>query len=177
MRCCEFCGFTKLHLQWTHFNVVPNTLGIVVGATPYGCSNIIIFTYTTTNDGLHVYVCNACLKFYEQLEWIKYVVFESMKQILVNNLLHLQLLSLIDISMKIEQWNYGFMHNHLGYLTILYSIGIPSFNQLLHQKMLIWPSKIFCTKIWLQIHLYKNISSILRSKIKLMDNLFYFFQL
>jgi hypothetical protein len=100
-----------------------------------------------------------------------------MKQILVNNLLHLQLLSLIDISMKIEQWNYGFMHNHLGYLTILYSIGIPSFNQLLHQKMLIWPSKIFCTKIWLQIHLYKNISSILRSKIKLMDNLFYFFQL
>jgi hypothetical protein len=78
-------------------------LGIVVGATPYGCSNIIIFTYTTTNDGLHVYVCNACLKFYEQLEWIKYVVFESMKQILVNNLLHLQLLSLIDISMKIEQ--------------------------------------------------------------------------
>jgi hypothetical protein len=37
-------------------------------------------------------------------------------------------------------------YNHLGYLTILHSIGIPSFNQLIHQKMLIWPSKIFCTK-------------------------------
>jgi hypothetical protein len=73
-------------------------------------------TYTTTTDGLHVYVCNVCLKFYEQLEWIKYVVFQSMdymKQILANNPLHLQLLSFIDISMKIEQWNYGFMHGQI----------------------------------------------------------------
>ncbi len=38
-------------------------------------------------------------------------------------------------------------YNHLGYLTILYSIGIPSFNRLVHQKMLIWPSKIFCTNL------------------------------
>jgi hypothetical protein len=51
-------------------------------------------------------------------------------------------------------------YNHLGYLTILYSIGIPSFNQLVHQKMLIWPSKIFCTKICLQIHLQKYITNI-----------------
>jgi hypothetical protein len=105
MRCCGFCGFTKLHLQITHFSVVANTFGIVVGATPHGCSNIIMSTYTTTSDGLHVYVCNACFKFYEQLEWIKYVVFQSMdhmKQILANNPLNLQLLSLIDISMKIE---------------------------------------------------------------------------
>jgi len=71
MRCCRFCGFTKLHLQGTHFSVVPNTFGIVVGATLYGCSNIIMSTYTTISDGLHVYVCNACFKFYEQLEWIK----------------------------------------------------------------------------------------------------------
>jgi hypothetical protein len=73
-------------------------------------------TYTTTSDGLHVYVCNACFKFYEQLERIKYVVFQSMdymKQILANNPLHLQILSLIDISMKIEQWNYGFMHGQI----------------------------------------------------------------
>jgi hypothetical protein len=42
-------------------------------------------------------------------------------------------------------------YNYLGYLTISYSIGIPSFNQQVHQKMLIWPSKIFCTKICIQI--------------------------
>jgi hypothetical protein len=78
MRCYGFCGFTKLHLQGTPFCVVPNTFGIVVGATPYGCSNIIMSTYTTTNDGLHVYVCNACFKFYEQPKRIKYVVFQSM---------------------------------------------------------------------------------------------------
>jgi hypothetical protein len=51
---------------------------------------------------LHVYVCNACFK----PERIKYVVFQNMdymKQILANNPLDLQLLSLIDISMKIEQ--------------------------------------------------------------------------
>ncbi len=60
MRCCGFCGFTKLHLQGTHFSVVSNTFGIVVGATPYGCSNIIISTYTTTNDGFAC-VCMQCM--------------------------------------------------------------------------------------------------------------------
>ncbi len=65
---------------------------------------------------MHVYVCNACFKLYEQLERIKYVVFQSMdymKQILANNPLDIQLLSLIDISMKIEQQNYGFMHGQI----------------------------------------------------------------
>jgi hypothetical protein len=38
---------------------------------------------------------------------------DYMKQILTNNLLHLQLLSLIDISMKIKQQNYGFMHGQI----------------------------------------------------------------
>jgi hypothetical protein len=116
MKCCGFYGFTKLHFQRTHFSVFPNTFGIVAGATSYGCSNIIMSTYTTTSDGLHVYVCNACFKFYEQPKQIKYVVFQIMdymKQILVNNPLDLQLLSLIDISMKIEQPNYGFMHGQI----------------------------------------------------------------
>jgi hypothetical protein len=37
MKCCGICGgFTKLHFQGTHFSVVPNTFGIVAGATPYG---------------------------------------------------------------------------------------------------------------------------------------------
>jgi hypothetical protein len=47
-----------------------------------------MFTYTTTSDSLHVYVCNACFKFYEQPKRIKYIVFQSMdymKQILANN--------------------------------------------------------------------------------------------
>jgi len=115
MRCCGFCGFTKLHFQGTHFNV-PNTFGIVVGATLYGCSNIIMSTYTTINDSLHVYVFNACFKFYEQPKRIKYIIFQSMdyiKQILANNPLDLRLISLIDISMKIEQRNYGFMHGQI----------------------------------------------------------------
>ncbi len=98
------------------FSAIPNTFGIIAGATPYGCSNIIMSTNTTTSDGLHVYVCNACFKLYEQPERIKYVVFQSMdymKQILANNPLNIQLLSLINISMKIEQRNYGFMHGQI----------------------------------------------------------------
>jgi hypothetical protein len=71
MRCC---GFTKLHLQGTYFSVIPNTFGIVVGATSYGCSNIIMSTYTTTSDGLYVYVCNASFTFYEEPKRIKYVL-------------------------------------------------------------------------------------------------------
>jgi hypothetical protein len=46
----------------------------------------------------------------------KYVVFQSMdymKQILANNPLHLQLLSLINMSMKIELQNYGIMHGQI----------------------------------------------------------------
>ncbi len=155
MKCCGFCRFRKLHFQKTHFNDVSNTFRIVVGATLYGCSNIVMFTYTITSDDLHVYVCNACFKFYEQLEWIKYVVFQSMdymKQILANircifNFFHLliyqwKLNKIIDSCMAI--------YNHLNYLTILYSIAIPSFNQLMHKNMLIWPSKIFCTKFCLK---------------------------
>jgi len=38
---------------------------------------------------------------------------DYMKEILANNPLHLQLLSLIDISMKIEEQNYGFMHGQI----------------------------------------------------------------
>jgi hypothetical protein len=44
---------------------------------------------------------------------------DYMKQILANNPLHFQLLSLIDISMKIEQWNYGFMHGQIQPLGLL----------------------------------------------------------
>jgi hypothetical protein len=93
-----------------------NTFGIVASAIPYGFSNIIMSTYTTTSDGLHVYVCNACFRFYEQPKQIKYVVFQSMnymKHILANNLLHFQPLSFINILMKIEQQNYGFMHGQI----------------------------------------------------------------
>jgi hypothetical protein len=38
---------------------------------------------------------------------------DYIKQILTNNPLDLQLLSLIDISMKIEQRSYGFMHGQI----------------------------------------------------------------
>jgi hypothetical protein len=37
-------------------------------------------------------------------------------------------------------------YNHLGYLTILYFIGIPSFNQLVHQKILICLQRSFALK-------------------------------
>ncbi len=60
-------------------------------------------------------------------------------------------------------------YNHLGYFIILYSIGIPSFNQL--------ASNNFCTKICCQIHLYKNTSPILKNQIQFMDCVFYLFQL
>jgi hypothetical protein len=156
MTCCGFCGFTKLHLQGAHFNAVPNTFGIVVGATPYGCSNSITSTYTTTSDGVHVYVCNACFKFYEQPQRIKYVVFQNMdymKQIFINNSLDIQLLSLINISMKIEQRNYGFMHGQIQ----------PS--GLLDHPLLYWNSKFQPTSTSKDVNLalkdllHQNLSS------------------
>jgi hypothetical protein len=144
MRCCGFCGSTKLHLHETHFSVVLNTFGIVVNATPYGCSNIIMSTYTTTSDGLHVYVCNQnesnMLYFKTWIIWNK----SLLTICCIFNLFHL----------LIYQWklNNKIMdscmakYNHLGYLTILYFIKISSFNQLVHQKLLICPQRSFSLK-------------------------------
>ncbi len=46
---------------------------------------------------------------------------DYMKQILANSSLDLQLLSLIDISMKIEQQNDGFMHGQIQLYGLLNS--------------------------------------------------------
>jgi hypothetical protein len=76
-----------------------------------------------------------------------------MKQILANNSLDLQLLSLIDISMKIEQQNYGFMHGQIQ----------PS--GLLDNLLLYWNSKFQPTStpkdvnLALKDLLHQNLSS------------------
>ncbi len=105
---------------------------------------------------------------------------DYMKQILANNLLHLQLLSLIVISMKFEQQNYGFMH-----------CQIQPFG-LFDNPLLYWNSKFQPTstsknvnlalkdllhQICFQIHLYKNTSPILRNQIQLVDYVFHFFSI
>jgi hypothetical protein len=94
-------------------------------------------------------MCNACFKFYEQPKRIKYVVFQSMnymKQILANNLLHFQPLSFIDILMKIEQQNYGFMHGQIqpfGLLDNPLLYWNSKFQPTSTSKDVILPSKIF----------------------------------
>ncbi len=76
-----------------------------------------------------------------------------MKQILANNPLDLQLLSLIDISMKIEQRNYGFMHGQIQ----------PS--GLLDNPLLYWNSKFQPTNTSKDVNLvlkdllHQNLSS------------------
>ncbi len=78
---------------------------------------------------------------------------DYMKQILANNSLDLQLLSLIDISMKIEQQNYGFMHGQIQ----------PS--GLLDNPLLYWNSKFQPTStpkdvnLALKDLLHQNLSS------------------
>jgi len=136
-----------------HLNLLFN------GATLYGCSNIIMFTYTTIGDGLHVYVCNACFKFYGQPKWIKYVLFQSMdymKQILANNPCIFNFFHLLIYQWKLNnEITYSCMakYNHLGYLTILYSIRIPSFNQLIHH---VWSKDV---NLALKDLLHQNLSS------------------
>ncbi len=78
---------------------------------------------------------------------------DYMKQILTNNSLHLQLLSLIDVSMKIEQQNYGFMHGQIQ----------PS--RLLDNPLLYWNSKFQLTSTSKDVNLalkdllHQNLSS------------------
>jgi hypothetical protein len=71
---------------------------------------------------------------------------DYMKQILANNPLDLQLLSLIDISIKIEQRNYGFMHGQ-----------IQPFG-LLDNPLLYWNSKFQPTSTSKDVNLaFKNL--------------------
>jgi len=78
---------------------------------------------------------------------------DYMKQIFANNLLHLQLLSLIDISTKIEQQNYGFMHG------LIQQFGLSN------NPLLYWNSKFQPTstskdvKLAFKYLLHQNLSS------------------
>jgi hypothetical protein len=78
---------------------------------------------------------------------------DHIKQILANNPLDLQLLSLIDISMKIEQQNYGFMHGQIQ----------PS--RLFDNPLLYWNSKFQPTSTSKDVNLalkdllHQNLSS------------------
>jgi len=103
-----------------------------------------------------------------------------MKQILANNLLHLQLLSFIVISMKIEQQNYGFMHCQIqpfGLFDNLLFYRNSKFQPTSTSKDVNLALKDLLHQISLQIHLYKNTSPILRNQIQLVDYVFHFFQL
>ncbi len=103
-----------------------------------------------------------------------------MKQILANNPLHLQLLSLIDISMKIEQQNYGFMHGQIQPFGLLD-------NPLLYRNSKFQPTSTSKdVNLALKDLLHQNLSSnpliqntspLLRNQIQLMDYMFYLFQL
>jgi hypothetical protein len=72
MKCYGFCGFTKLHLQGSHFIVFSNTFGIVVGAT-----HMVVQTLLCLHTQPLMMVC-TCMYAMHELKWIKYVVFESM---------------------------------------------------------------------------------------------------
>jgi hypothetical protein len=93
---------------------------------------------------------------------------DYIKQILANNPLDLQLFSLIDISMKIEQRNYGFMHGQIQ----------PS--GLFDNPLLYWNSKFQPSSTSKDVNLafkdllHQNLSSkILKNQIQLMDYVFY----
>ncbi len=182
MICCGFCGFTKLCFQWTHFGVVPNIFGIVVGAKKVVQTLLCLQTQP---------LVIICMRMYAMH------VLNSMNNQNKSNKSYFKAWIIWNKSLLTICWIFNFFHlliyqwklnneimdscmakyNHLDYLTILYSIGIPSFNQLIHQNKWIWLSKVFYTKICLQMHLYKNTSPILKNQIQLMDYVFYLLQL
>jgi hypothetical protein len=81
MKFCAICGMVKLNYWHKHFLKVKNAYNkqndVDPGYTPYGATNCLLSSYTTTPNGQEIYLC---LKLYVESKaptHAKYVVFQS----------------------------------------------------------------------------------------------------
>ena len=81
------------------------------GSTPYGAINAYLADYTTNASGHKMIICIQCHLNKNKPPNAPYVVYNSptyMKSIITTNLLHVQMLSFLDIAMHIQSKDWGF---------------------------------------------------------------------
>jgi len=81
MKCCAICGIVKLNYQHKHFLKVKNVYNkqndVDPRCTPYGVTNCLLSSYTTTPSGQEIYLCLKCYIECKVPTHAKYVVFQS----------------------------------------------------------------------------------------------------
>jgi hypothetical protein len=104
---------------------------------PYGIANCVMAKYTTNENGEYMYVCTKCDKQQYNFYNTSYIVLHFpnyMNSMLCLHPIYVQLLSLIDIGLHIQEKHFGF------------SIGQISEKSLLTTPLLNW-NGIFIKKI------------------------------
>jgi hypothetical protein len=103
---------------------VPNVFGDVPGCTCYGIANHFISKYTTNALGDYMNLCYKCKCSNDHADHCPYIVMmtrEYFSSILKLNPLKVQMLSLLDISMILEERKYGFVFGQISDTSLLNS--------------------------------------------------------
>jgi hypothetical protein len=133
MKCCALCGFVKLSHHTQHFKRKRNTyndqISPLMGCMPYVIAICVMVKYTTNENGECIYICTKCDKHQCTLHKTSYIVLHSpnyMNSMLCLHPIYVQLLSLIDIGLHIQEKHCGF------------SIGQMSEKSFLNSPLLSW---------------------------------------
>ena len=132
MRVCGMCGITTLHnFQW-YIQYVDNQFcgeNLEQGCTRYGVANYIMSKHNTDASGLKINVCNKCRGQRGQNQGNPYVEMHSPEYlacILKVHPIKVQLLSFVDISLRIEENKYGFVSGQIEDFSLLHSPLVSS---------------------------------------------------
>jgi hypothetical protein len=106
-----------------------NAISPIVRYVMYRIANYIIVKYTTNENGTLMFICKKCDKDKYNAYKTSYIVLHSPNYMNLMSLIHLiyiQLLSLVDIGLHIEEKHYGF------------NVGQITKNSLLNNPLLSW---------------------------------------
>jgi hypothetical protein len=101
-----------------------NAISPIVGYTSYRIANCIMAKYTTNENGTLMFICKKCDKYKYGAYRTSYIVLHSpnyMNLMLSIHLIYIQLLSMVDIGLHIEEKHWGFSVGQITKKSFLYS--------------------------------------------------------
>ena len=127
MAVCALCGAAHLGCRGSEFDSADHhNFGHMPpegpdGTPPASFANALLADYMVRKDG-DWYVCGSCLQLHirnRRLPHLVYMTHQYVKEVLKQNNMHLQLLSLVDIRMNTTERLFGFLHGNLCPQSIL----------------------------------------------------------
>jgi rRNA maturation endonuclease Nob1 len=127
MLCCAICGSTKLinKPSMTYINIrALNVFGNVPSCTRYGIANYFMAKYTTNATGTFMNICSKCKTSHNPNDYCPYIMTmipKYLSNILRLNQLRVQMLSFLNISILLEDHQYGFVSGQISDTSLLNS--------------------------------------------------------